>query len=235
VVDESSTAVADLRAAARDTWVVWASLFALGAGFGVVVTGHGLPWWLAPVISTTVLAGSVEFVLAGMLAATAPVAAVALTTFLVNSRHLFYGLSFPLHRVRGRLRRAYSVFALTDEAYVLLTGTDAGSLSSGRILWTQVGLHASWATGALVGGVVGHGLLRDVRGLGFVLTALFVVLTLDALRERPDLPTLVLAAASAVLARVLAPGSMLLVAMTVLTAGLVVRHHLPRRREPTRA
>ena len=55
-------------------------------GFGVVVTSHGLPWWLAPVISAAMFAGSVEFILAGMLAATAPVTAIALTTFLINSR-----------------------------------------------------------------------------------------------------------------------------------------------------
>ena len=110
----------DFTQALRDAGVVWAGLAALGIGFGVLVTSHGLPWWLAPVISATVFAGSVEFILVGMLAASAPVAAVAVTTFLINSRHLFYGLSFPLHRVRGRYRKAYSVFALCDEAFALL-------------------------------------------------------------------------------------------------------------------
>ena len=37
-------------------------------GFGVVVTDHGLAWWSAPVISATMFAGSVEFILVGMLA-----------------------------------------------------------------------------------------------------------------------------------------------------------------------
>src|SRR5688572_15294034 len=113
---DSTRTCSDLRNATRETGVIWADLFALGIGFGVVVTSHGLPWWLAPVISAAMFAGSVEFILAGMLAASAPVAAIALTTLLVNSRHLFYGLSFPLHRVTGRLRKAYSVFALCDEA-----------------------------------------------------------------------------------------------------------------------
>jgi predicted branched-subunit amino acid permease len=38
----------DLRAAAQDAGVIWLGLFALGIGFGVVVTSHGFPWWLAP-------------------------------------------------------------------------------------------------------------------------------------------------------------------------------------------
>jgi 4-azaleucine resistance transporter AzlC len=218
----------DLHEAAREAGVVWMGLFALGIGFGVLVTSHGLPWWLAPIISATTLAGSVEFILAGMLAAAAPVTAVALTTFLVNSRHLFYALSFPLHRVTGRLPKAYSVFALTDEAYALTAGRDPDSLTSGRILWTQFGLHASWATGALAGGLVGHRLLGDVQGLEFVLIALFVVLAMDAFRDRPDRCTLGLAVVAAVVALLIAPASMLLVAMSVLTASLVARHHLSR-------
>ena len=63
----------DLLAVTRDVGVVWASLFALGIGFGVLVTSHDLPWWLAPVISATMFAGSVEFLLIGMLAAAVPI------------------------------------------------------------------------------------------------------------------------------------------------------------------
>lgn len=217
----------DFALAAREAGLVWAGLFALGIGFGVLVTAHDLPWWLAPVMSAAMFAGSVEFLLVGMLAASAPVAAIAVTTALVNSRHLFYGLSFPLHRVRGRLRKAYSVFALCDEAYALTAGKDPRTLASGRVLWTQFGLHASWAGGALVGGL-GGAVLPDLAGLQFILTALFLVLTMDAYRAHPDPTTLALAAGAAVLALVLAPGSMVLVAMTSFAAALVVRHHTAR-------
>jgi len=219
----------ELVAAAREAGVIWLGLFVLGIGFGVVVTSHGLPWWLAPVISAALFAGSVEFILVGMLAAAAPIAAVAMTTLLVNSRHLFYGLSFPLHRVQGRLRKAYSVFALCDEAFAILSSKDPSTLSTARIVGTQAGLHASWATGALVGALVGTTLLADVEGLDFVLTALFVVLAMDAYRALPDRTTLALAVGAAVTAQLLAPASMLLVAMTLFAVALVLRHRLPRR------
>ncbi|GAA4964660.1 AzlC family ABC transporter permease [Kineococcus glutinatus] len=223
----------DLTAAARESGVVWAGMVALGVGFGALVTAHGLPWWLAPVISATVFAGSVEFVLVGMLATAAPVAAVAVTTLLVNSRHLFYGLTFPLHRVRGRLGRAYSVFALCDEAYALTAGKAPEALSGGRIVWTQFGMHAGWAAGSAAGGVLGATVLGGLHGLDFVLTALFVVLTLDAYRARPDRRTLVLAAGCAGLALVatsaLGSQAMLPVAMTSFTACLLARHHVTRR------
>lgn len=222
-----------LRDAAREAGVIWAGLFTLGLGFGVLVASDGLPWWLAPVTSATLFAGSVEFLLIGMIVVSAPIAAIAVTTFLVNSRHLFYGLTFPLHRVRGRAGKAYSVFALCDEAYAMLATKDAATLSSSRILWTQVGLHGSWAFGAFVGGVLGSTLLGGsgaLGGLDFILTALFVVLTMDAYREHRDPVAPSSAAAAAGLAWLIAPGSMLLVAMTVYTVSLVARHKLRRAR-----
>lgn len=219
----------DAAVAARENWVIWAGLFALGIGFGVLVASHGFAWWIAPLISATVFAGSAEFILVGMLAVGMPLAAIATTTFVVNSRHLFYGLSFPLHRVNGRIAKAYSVFALCDEAYALMTAQDPKTLRSRRILWTQAGLHASWALGALAGGVLGATLIGGVKGLGFVLTALFVVLTMDAYRSRPDTRTMLLAVGCAAVAVLVAPKMMLLVAMSLFGLTLVARHVIHRR------
>jgi 4-azaleucine resistance transporter AzlC len=219
----------DVAIAARENWVIWAGLFALGIGFGVLVTSHGFAWWIAPLISATLFAGSAEFILVGMLAVGAPLAAIATTTFVVNSRHLFYGLSFPLHRVNGRLAKAYSIFALCDEAYALMTAKDPETLPSRRILWTQAGLHASWALGALAGGLVGATLLSGVKGLGFVLTALFVVLMMDAYRSHPDMRTMLLAVGCAVVAVLVAPKMMLLAAMSLLGLTFVARHAINRR------
>lgn len=87
-----------------------------GGTFGVLVIQSGLPWWWAPLCQAVVFAGSLEFVLVGLVVAAAPLGTVALTSFLLNSRHFFYSLSFPLDRVRGRLTRVYSIHTMTEEA-----------------------------------------------------------------------------------------------------------------------
>jgi predicted branched-subunit amino acid permease len=69
-----------------------------------------------------------------------------------------------------------------------------------------------------------------LEGLDFILTALFVVLTIDAYRVTLDKSTLALAAGAGAVAYLLAPGSMLLVAMAVFTATLVARHSWNRKR-----
>ncbi|MDF1704898.1 MAG: AzlC family ABC transporter permease [Aeromicrobium sp.] len=224
-VEESS----DFRDAARECGPIWVGMCGLGVGFGVLVTSQGLPWWLAPVISGVLFAGSVEFLLVGMLVASAPVVAVVTTTLLVNGRHLFYGLTFPLEHVQGRAARAYSVFALCDEAYAVLSVRDPRELTSARILWTQAGMHVGWAGGSLLGGVLGGSLLGEVPGLDFILTALFLVLSMDAFRTRPDPVTLAIAVAAAGVAVLLVPQAMILVALVVFTAALVVRHRMQGR------
>src|ERR1700746_1036424 len=95
------------------------AVFPIGIAFGMLVTHSGLAWWWASVFSSLIFAGSLEFLLIGLTVAAVPLAQIALTALLVNSRHVFYALSFPLHRVTGTAGRIYSAFAMTDEAYAL--------------------------------------------------------------------------------------------------------------------
>lgn len=200
-------------------------LVPLGLAFGLLVTQSGLDWWWATAFTTVIYAGSFEFLLIGLVVAVAPLATVALTAFLVNIRHVFYALSFPLDRVKGRAAKAYSTFALTDEAYALTAGGRARTWPGRRVLWLQLFMQLYWAGAATVGALLGSFLPGIVKGLDFALTALFAVLALDALRDRRgDLPTPLLALLAALAARVLFPGQMLLAAFVLFTAGLLVRH-----------
>ncbi|MFE2725879.1 AzlC family ABC transporter permease [Kitasatospora sp. NPDC059327] len=234
------SARADLVAAARDSSSVGLALVPLGIAFGVLVAHAGLQWWWATAFTALVYAGSLEFLLLGLVVAVAPLAQIALTAFLVNFRHVFYALSFPLHRVRSGLGKAYSTFGMTDEAYALTTGADARSWSGRRIIWLQVLCQAYWVAGGTAGALFGALVPARLVGLDFALTALFVVLTIDAYRARRDIPTPVLALVCALTARFVLPGQLLLAATGLFTAALLARyalarHGTPAGKEPSRA
>jgi 4-azaleucine resistance transporter AzlC len=221
----------EAAAALRDSASVGLGLVPLGLAFGVVITHAGLPWWCAVLFTSVIYAGSLEFLLVPLVVATVPLATVALTAFLVNVRHVFYALSFPLHRVNGRLARAYSTFAMIDEAYALSTGRNARDWSGRRIVWLQGFLQLYWVGGATVGALLSTLIPSDITGLDFAMTALFTVLAMDAVRERRgDVPTPVLAVVSALIARTLFPGQLLLAAFALFTAGLLIRHTITTRR-----
>lgn len=222
----------DLRGALADTAAIGVGLFPLGVALGLLITQSGFAWWWVPLFSVLVYAGSVEFLLVGMVLAATPVAQIAAATALVNSRHVFYGLSFPLHRVRGRAARAYGVYAMTDEAFALTAGRGS-ELTGPRITWIQVLCQAYWVAGGVVGALTGELLLGPVEGLEFTLTALFVVLAIDAVRSLGEVATPLVALACALVALAVVPGYMLVAAMAAFTVLAVVRL-VPRLRREAR-
>ena len=201
----------------------------LGMALGFLVVHAGLAWWWAPVFAAVVYAGSLEFLMVHLAATAAPLATVALTTLIVNSRHVFYALSFPLHRVRGRAARAYSTYTLSDEAFAVAVSPEARTWTTRPLLLMQVSLHLLWVTGAALGGLVGEAVpIERLVGLEFALTALFIVLGIDAYRQRPDPVTAMVAALSAVVAWLLVPGQLLVCAFAAFTAASLVRMRFTR-------
>lgn len=226
-----TAAQSEVRAAFKDSAGVGLGFLPLGLAFGALVTQSGLDWWWAGLSAALIFGGSFEFLLIGMVTVSAPLASIAVSALLVNVRHVFYTLSFPLHRVKGRLGKAYSTYAMCDEAYALATGERAHAWSSRRILWLQFFLHLYWAGSSTLGALLGSFIPDSVTGLDFALTTLFTVLALDAVRDlRGDVPTPVLAVLSALAARLLFPGQMLLVAFALFTAALLVRRITPSRK-----
>jgi len=219
-----------MAAAFRDTIAVGFGLFPLGLAFGVLLTQSGLAWWWTPVFSMMIYAGSLEFLAIGLLLAVTPLAQVALTAFMVNFRHVFYALSFPLHKVRGPLAKTYSMYALTDESYAVAATRRDGELTGGRVLGIQLFCQLYWVGGGIAGALAGLAIPGRIDGLDFALTALFAVLAIDAFRVRRDIPTPVLALACAIAALFVSSDAFLVVAMGMFTALLLLRYSVRRAR-----
>ncbi|MEO7589375.1 MAG: AzlC family ABC transporter permease [Arachnia sp.] len=219
----------EVRTGVRASLAAGLGLFPLGVAFGLLVVNSGLSWWVAPALSVAVFAGSMELLLVGLLVAVTPLATIALTTLLVNFRHVFYAFSFPLQVVSHPAARAYSVYALIDEAWAITNARPRG-WTSWRLVSMQLALQGYWVVGGLVGVVAARLINRPIEGLGFALCALFITLALDAFRSRRQLPPVVLAGLSFTVAVLLAPGSALFVGLLLFVAGLVVFHLLGLRR-----
>ncbi len=213
----------EIRAGIKDSWAVGLGLIPLGLAFGVVLTQGGFEWWWAPIFSTVIYAGSMEFLAIGLIAAVTPLASVAAATLLVNFRHVFYGLSFPLHRIRSRLGRLYGVYALTDESYAIVAPKAREPLSGTRILTVQVLCQLMWVVSGTIGALIGAVLPDGLAGLEFALTALFAVLAIDAFRANRDVPAPVLALVCGLVALLVAKNQMLVVGLGLFVVCLFVR------------
>ena len=227
---DSSTTRSEVTAGWRIVLPACAAVIPLGLALGVLVVQSGLPWWIGPLLAAVVYAGSLEFLLVGMLAAAAPFAQIAVSSLLVNFRHVFYALSFPLHRVTGGGWKAYSTFSLTDEAYALTANPESASWSRARILSIQATFHVAWVGLVAVGAGVGTMIPAGVVGLDFAVTALFLVLGLEAYKVRRSIPIPVLALTCALVGGLISKENMLLIAMSLFVVGLIGAHTVAMRR-----
>lgn len=90
-----------IRAAFITSVPVLAGYIVLGIGFGILLRGAGYGVGWAAAMSALIYGGSMQYVGVGLLASGASIITTALTSFMVNARHLFLQ---HLHdrRVQGR-------------------------------------------------------------------------------------------------------------------------------------
>jgi len=148
----------------------------LGIGFGILMrnAGYGILWSAS--MSIFIYAGSMQYVGVSLLTGGASVLTTAITTFMVNARHLFYSISMIGKYKNAGKYKPYMVFALTDETYSLLCD---GKVPEGvepnlyRFLLSLFN-HSYWVTGSIIGSLLGTVLPFSTVGIEFSMTALFI-------------------------------------------------------------
>ena len=222
-----------IRGGIAEAWPVAIGLVPLGLAFGVLVTQTGFAWWWTPVFSILVYAGSMEFLAIGLVMAHTGLLGSAVTAFMVNFRHIFYGLTFPRDVIGARpggsrvlrwLGRAYSTYALTDEAYAIASARQPGMpLRGARLLTIQLFCQLSWVVSGIVGALAGRGLPEGLVGFEFALTALFTVLAMDAFRLNRDWSLPLSALACVAVGWLINPGQMLVIGLMLYFCVLLAR------------
>ena len=165
-----------VRKAFQKSVPVMAGYIVLGMGFGILArqAGYGVLWSLA--MSLLIYAGSMQYVGIGLLEGGASVLITAVTTVMVNARHLFYSISMiGRYRESGRYR-PYLIFALTDETYSLLCDGNVPEGADPDLYRFLVSLfnHAYWVLGSVAGSLLGSVLPFSSVGIEFSMTALFI-------------------------------------------------------------
>lgn len=204
-------------------------LFPLGLALGLLVIQSGLPAWAAPGLSIFGYAGSLEFLMIDLMTAGTGLLTIAVTTLFVNFRHVFYAFSFPLHVVNNPIAKFYSMYALTDEAYAVTAAHPTG-WTAYRLLALQLSLQLYWVLGGLVGIAIAWAIPGTIAGLDFALLALFITLTLDAVRTREQLPSLIIATIAFFAAMLITPDQIIFAGMIIFMALLTIRYFTTNRK-----
>ena len=179
-------------------------------------------------MSAFIYAGSMQYLAIDLLAGGASLIAAALTTLMVNARHLFYGVSM-IDAYRGMgAGKPYAIFALTDETYSLVCQDEQHADRSERhryCLLVSLFNHLYWISGSVLGALIGSVLPFSVEGIDFALTALFVTVFLEQwLSTKDHLPALIGAGASVGCLMLFGPDGFLIPAMAVILTAMALLH-----------
>ena len=197
----------------------------IGIAFGLLLRLAHYPWYLAPIMSTFVYAGALQYLAVGLLAANVSIAEAALLALVVNARHMVYGLSLLEKYRASRLRKLYLIYTLTDETYALVTSTPPPEGVEPVRFYTVVSFldQSYWVIGSTIGAIAGGLIPFDLNGLNFALTALFVVLLVEQIKSSPSRLPFFLAGISSVAAYALfGPQDMLVAAMGLTVVLLLI-------------
>lgn len=196
--------------------------------------GYNFLW--AGLMSLLVYAGSGQYLAVNFFDPSVSFLQVIFLTFMVNVRHIFYGLSLlDKFKVSGK-KKPYMIFSLTDETYSLyfLTKTPP-DVDEGKFLFALATLNQSyWIVGSMIGALAGTLIPFNSKGIDFAMTALFIVIFVEQWFEKKNrFPAIVGVVASLICLLIFGKDGFILPSMIVIMVILLSNHRTEEKKNKT--
>lgn len=200
------------RDAFYDTIPVMTGYVPLAIVFGYMAVQAGLSSEVTVASSLLIYAGASQFMMVPMVAVGLPISVIVFATFVVNLRHVFYGIALLDRYPKNPFKYWYCVYSLTDETFSLVT-TLPKDTPTERLFAISLFNHFWWVAGTVLGVLFGARFQVNLVGLDYVLCCLFAMLATEQWRNRKTSWSLTGAVASYALARFLSVQNALLIAV----------------------
>lgn len=192
---------ASLRYSLKRTIPILVGFFPVGIAYGILMASLGYNFVWSALSSLFIYAGSLQMLMLSFLVGNLPILTVIVTALLLNSRHLFYGISFIDKFKSYGGWKYFLIYGMSDESYSLLCsyrhkeGVDEKwvHILSCALIWFY------WILFSALGGLIGGLITFDTTGIDFALTALFVVILLEQIKGADSKLPCWIAAGSSVL------------------------------------
>ncbi|WP_425147803.1 AzlC family ABC transporter permease [Deinococcus sp.] len=198
---------------------LWLGVAPFAVAYAVTARAAHLSLLETQFMSLGVFAGASQFAAAGLFGQGVGALAIIFTTFLLNVRHVLYGLSLAQQMPLHGWRRMVAAQFLTDEAYgvtIAAAPKTPGGLSLAFLLGAELSLYAVWNTFTLIGSLAGA-FIPDPKAVGadVIFPLAFLGLLVPLLRGRLELTVALVSGLLAWGVSRLLPGG-----LTVLIAGV---------------
>ena len=180
---------------------VMVGYFPVGIAYGILMANLGYNFLWSALSSLVVYAGSLQMLMVSFLMNNVPIITILVTSLLLNSRHIFYGISFVDKFKDYGFWKGFLIYSMSDENYSLLCSYEAQEgmdekwvhIFSAGLIWFY------WAVFSGLGGLIGGLITFNTTGIDFALTALFVVILIEQIKGAASRLPVVIGSLSSVL------------------------------------
>lgn len=150
----------------------------LGITYGIFMHQLGFNFLFPTLMAASIFAGSLEFILTNLLLKDFSPWLVLFLSFIINSRHLFYGLSMLRPFKNAGFKKFYLIYGMCDETFSINFSAKLpeGADRQKFMLYVTLFNHVGWVFGAFLGGLLGSLITFQIPGVDFVMVALFLTL-----------------------------------------------------------
>lgn len=214
-----------LRYAIKQSFPIFISFIPVGLAYGVLMQNAGYNFIWTGACSLFVMAGSLQYLMVSFFAGGVSLATVAIMALLLNSRHIFYGLSF-IEKFRSfGLWKYFLIYSLTDENYSLHCSHDFGDDINEKWAYVLTALMPIlyWIILSIFGALIGTMIPFDTTGIDFALTALFIVILIEQISGADNhLPALLAFVSGVVCLILFGPSNFILPSLVITVALLTI-------------
>lgn len=153
----------------------------VGIAYGILLhqAGYSAVWTFLS--SAFIYAGSMQIVMVSLMTSGVSLITIAVMTFFINARHIFYGIGFVERFRKMGWKYPYMVLTMTDETYSVLCSVQypEGVEEEKADFYIQFFCHILWILSCMIGTLAGEFLPFDMTGITFSATAFFIVVVVN--------------------------------------------------------
>ena len=208
----------------RRSLPVMVGYFPVGIAYGILMANLGYNFLWSALSSLFVYAGSLQMLMVSFLMNNVPIFTIVITSLLLNSRHIFYGISFIDKFKDYGFWKGFLIYGMSDENYSLLCSYQEQEgveekwvhIFSAGLIWFY------WVLFSGLGGLIGALITFNTTGIDFALTALFVVILIEQIKSATSrLPVIIGGLSSVLWLLVVGPEQFLLPSLLSTVAVLI--------------
>ncbi|HBT96018.1 MAG TPA: branched-chain amino acid ABC transporter permease [Coriobacteriia bacterium] len=212
---------------------------AIGIPCGILSASVGMNAAQVFLLCALFYSGAGQFMIPNMWITATPIASIAASVALVNTRQMLYSASLSQFCQKAKKRLSFLFAAtVTDESYGInmqkfeQAGADGGGWSVGRATLVNLFSQSSWTLASVVGVLIGNALSIPLAIASFAMTSIFICL-LCMQKITPENVVAVLAAVVGVVACKLVglSGPAILIGAVVGVLGAIIVMWIREKRE----